>query len=460
MTQAARMLKSLSQSVVVISTRLSVAAVLGLAALCLVHQQAVSTVDAATRTQPHVAVEVAPGQAVPLAEDARDGPVLQLAARRSRHRPEAPPTDAKDSPPAHKTSAISPAVDPAEAAAPEGKSRAGEPPDKSGSGPKRSASAAPPEPAKPPATNAPDAKAEAVPPEPPKPETWSEAEIIAGLRECVRLLAPIAADVEVSQPVRREVCGAPAPVLLKRIGSGAAKVEVSPPATLNCAMVASLHAWVEKTLQPAAREALGTSIVRLRNASGYVCRARNGHPLGTDRLSEHALANAIDIAGFVTADGRTIDVVRSWGPTARDKAAAVHARATKAEPARKDTAQAAPDRGRPADKKISAIAHRLSEEGPKPRKREDASAARKTASLQRQDKAISDISADPNPSPPAGGTAEREDAKGRAEAAFLHRLHKGACGVFGTVLGPEANEMHRDHFHFDLAARRHSALCH
>ena len=52
-----------------------------------------------------------------------------------------------------------------------------------------------------------------------------------------------------------------------------------------------------------------------------------------------------------------------------------------------------------------------------------------------------------------------EAAKTTAEAAFLRRLHKGACGTFGTVLGPEANEAHRDHFHFDLAARRRNAFC-
>jgi hypothetical protein len=45
------------------------------------------------------------------------------------------------------------------------------------------------------------------------------------------------------------------------------------------------------------------------------------------------------------------------------------------------------------------------------------------------------------------------------EGLFLRRLHKGACGTFGTVLGPEANEAHRNHFHFDLAPRRHRAFC-
>jgi hypothetical protein len=246
-------------------------------------------------------------------------------------------------------------------------------------------------------------------------------------------------------------------VLLKRIGSGAAKVEVSPPAVLNCAMVARLHDWVEKTLQPTAREALGTSIARLRNASGYVCRARNGHPLGTDRLSEHALANAIDIAGFVTADGRTIDVARSWGPTARDKVAAAQAKATKTEPAKKDAGKPEPTEARLVNKKISAIAHRLYEEPPGARK-QDAKSARKTAAVQRQGKGMSDVSADPK-AIPATAAPEREDAKKGTESAFLHRLHKGACGVFGTVLGPEANEAHRDHFHFDLAHRRNSAYC-
>jgi hypothetical protein len=46
-----------------------------------------------------------------------------------------------------------------------------------------------------------------------------------------------------------------------------------------------------------------------------------------------------------------------------------------------------------------------------------------------------------------------------AEATFLRRLHKGACTAFGTVLGPDANEAHRNHFHFDLAPRRRSNYC-
>src|SRR5262249_49638262 len=155
------------------------------------------------------------------------------------------------------------------------------------------------------------------------------------LRQCVKLLAPIAADVDISEPMKREQCGAPAPVLLRRIGSGANKVEFSPPAVVNCAMVASLHAWVEMTLQPAAREAPGPHIARLRSISGYACRNRIGDHSHSARLSEHALANAIDIAGFVTADGRSVEVARRWGPTLRDqreaeRVAALHTKGAKA----------------------------------------------------------------------------------------------------------------------------------
>lgn len=35
------------------------------------------------------------------------------------------------------------------------------------------------------------------------------------------------------------------------------------------------------------------------------------------------------------------------------------------------------------------------------------------------------------------------------EAKFLRKIHYGACSYFRVVLGPEANRLHADHFHFD-----------
>jgi hypothetical protein len=37
------------------------------------------------------------------------------------------------------------------------------------------------------------------------------------------------------------------------------------------------------------------------------------------------------------------------------------------------------------------------------------------------------------------------------ERAFLRHLHAGACETFLTVLGPNYDRNHRDHFHLDLA---------
>ena len=46
-------------------------------------------------------------------------------------------------------------------------------------------------------------------------------------------------------------------------------------------------------------------------------------------------------------------------------------------------------------------------------------------------------------------------ARGRA----LRQMWRAACGPFGTVLGPESNRFHRDHFHFDTARYRSGSYC-
>jgi len=45
------------------------------------------------------------------------------------------------------------------------------------------------------------------------------------------------------------------------------------------------------------------------------------------------------------------------------------------------------------------------------------------------------------------------------EARFLRRVRDGACEVFGTVLSPDYNAAHRDHLHFDQAARGFGSYC-
>lgn len=45
------------------------------------------------------------------------------------------------------------------------------------------------------------------------------------------------------------------------------------------------------------------------------------------------------------------------------------------------------------------------------------------------------------------------------EGPILRKVHKAACGPFGTVLGPQADRHHRDHFHFDVAKHRNGPYC-
>ena len=157
----------------------------------------------------------------------------------------------------------------------------------------------------------------AVPPvaAPVQSATWSDAEIISALGECVRLLAPTGADIELSKPISNGQCGTPAPVVLKRVSG----VEFIPPAVVNCRVAAKVHEWINDSLQPLAREMLGARVTRIITASAYMCGQRIGS--SNQRLSEHSFANALDISAFVITDGRSIDVLTGWGQTARDRQA-------------------------------------------------------------------------------------------------------------------------------------------
>jgi len=55
--------------------------------------------------------------------------------------------------------------------------------------------------------------------------------------------------------------------------------------------------------------------------------------------------------------------------------------------------------------------------------------------------------------------AEARRALAERESAFVKDVHDEACTVFGTTLGPAANAAHKNHFHLDMKARRHSGFC-
>jgi len=273
---------------------------------------------------------------------------------------------------------------------------------------------------------------------PPPPEVWTPEELAAGLRLCVQLLAPAIADVAMEEPMKHGQCGTPAPLALKSAG-GKDKVEFAPAPTMNCRLAASMGEWVDKVLQPAAQQSLGSRITRILGSGSYSCRNIYGNPKLS--LSEHATGNAIDIAAFVTADGRTITVKKSWGPTERDIVAAK----------------------KKAEKKL------LSAKSPEKAKADETAAVTPTPSIEeagkkaevKQKGRVQKTDFKPEAVKPAEAASVDLKPATTKEAVFLKRLHTGSCGLFATVLGPEANEAHRDHFHLDMKVRRSShGVCH
>jgi hypothetical protein len=125
---------------------------------------------------------------------------------------------------------------------------------------------------------------------------------------------------------------------------------------VTCPLASTFAAWARFGVDRAAREILGSSLVRIETMGSYNCR----NVAGSEHRSAHATASAIDISGFVLADGRRITVLGDWT---------------------------------------------------------------------------------------AGTPAERR---------FLQVVHESACKRFGTVLGPNYNSAHQNHFHVELSG---SSFC-
>ncbi|MBC7799003.1 MAG: extensin family protein [Gemmatimonadaceae bacterium] len=80
--------------------------------------------------------------------------------------------------------------------------------------------------------------------------------------------------------------------------------------TVTCRVAAAWALFERHALQPAARRHLGTEVAAVRHLGTYSCRNVNNASSG--RRSQHATANAIDIAAFVLADGRDVRLARDW----------------------------------------------------------------------------------------------------------------------------------------------------
>jgi hypothetical protein len=104
------------------------------------------------------------------------------------------------------------------------------------------------------------------------------------------------------------ICGMTKPFKVTALQGGA--VGFNATATLDCSMVAELDSWLADIVQPAAQARFGQNVAQINSMGSYACRGMNGQRGAP--LSEHSFGNALDIGGFVLADGRDISIVRDW----------------------------------------------------------------------------------------------------------------------------------------------------
>ncbi len=81
------------------------------------------------------------------------------------------------------------------------------------------------------------------------------------------------------------------------------------PEDTRCAIAARLYMWERHVVQPAAARLFGQPVAEILHFGSYSCRTMRGR----HSMSEHASANAFDIAGFRLASGQTISVKGDWG---------------------------------------------------------------------------------------------------------------------------------------------------
>jgi hypothetical protein len=144
-----------------------------------------------------------------------------------------------------------------------------------------------------------------IPSKPQRPAWRTQAENVCLAERRVQASAYVQIARELDGP---GICGLTRPFKVTALQDGA--VAFNATATLDCSMVAELDQWVADVVQPAAQARFGQSVAQINSMGSYSCRGMNnqrGAP-----LSEHSFGNALDIGGFVLADGREISIVRDW----------------------------------------------------------------------------------------------------------------------------------------------------
>ncbi len=103
-------------------------------------------------------------------------------------------------------------------------------------------------------------------------------------------------------------CSTVGTVQMTALRGDASLLSVSDIGPLQCEVSNAFAGWARYGADRAAQQILGSPLARIETFGSYSCR----NVAGTARRSAHALAGAIDISGFVLADGRRISVEEDW----------------------------------------------------------------------------------------------------------------------------------------------------
>ena len=143
---------------------------------------------------------------------------------------------------------------------------------------------------------------------------WKLNRAVASFDQCVATLDGYAA-LQVKDPLEdSDQCFIRDRVNLR--GVGAAQLD---PIETRCVIALRAAMWERHTLQPAATRILGTTVQSIDHVGSYNCRAMRTMAGPSTRMSTHATADAIDIAGFGFADGTRVRLIDDWegsGPRA------------------------------------------------------------------------------------------------------------------------------------------------
>jgi hypothetical protein len=127
---------------------------------------------------------------------------------------------------------------------------------------------------------------------------------------CLALLANAGIDYRALPPPGTPAagCGYTDGVTI-RPGTNAAWRPAAP--KIACPVAAALHIWERDIVAPAAQRHLGQPLAGIDHLGSFNCR----RIAGSSNWSEHATADAIDIAGFRLENGDRISVLADWNGT-------------------------------------------------------------------------------------------------------------------------------------------------